>query len=122
MSMISEQVKVLRRGAYDILPEYWGIAAALKNAADTIEDLSAKLQAANMERSSAHYHGGWIPCSERLPDKDGFYMVTIDGELVGDTKPFAGLAEFEKGEWVDNEDDYQCVLAWMPLPEPYKGE
>ena len=63
----------------------------------------------------------WIPCSERLPSEDGFYIATCDGEICGEEQPFTGFAEFENRKWVDDEDDYQCVLAWMPLPEPYKG-
>ena len=67
--------------------------------------------------------GEWIPCSERLPEEDGFYLATLDGEIVGEEKPFSGLAEFENGKWIDDEEDYQCVLAWQPLPQPYqKGE
>ena len=64
---------------------------------------------------------GWIPVSERLPDKDGFYIATLDGKIVGDDRPFSGLAEFEDGTWVDDEEDYKCVIAWQPLPEPYQG-
>ena len=64
----------------------------------------------------------WIPCSERLPEKDGYYLATCDGEICGEDQPFTGLAEYENRKWVDDEDDYQCVLAWMPLPEPWKGE
>lgn len=63
--------------------------------------------------------GWWIPCSERLPEEDGFYLATCDGEICGKDGSFTGLAEYENGKWVDDEDDYQCVLAWMPLPEPY---
>lgn len=68
--------------------------------------------------------GKWIPCSERLPKNDGFYLATIDGEIAGEEKPFTGLAEFENGQWIDDEEDYKCILAWQPLPEPYqpKGE
>ena len=62
----------------------------------------------------------WIPVEERLPEKDGFYLVTMDGEIAGEDKPFTGLTEFENGRWFDDEDDYQCVLAWQLLPEPYK--
>ena len=63
---------------------------------------------------------GWIPVSERLPEKDGFYLATCDGKICGNDAPFSWLAEFENGKWVADEDDYQCVLAWIPLPEPYK--
>jgi len=64
----------------------------------------------------------WIPCSERLPEEDGFYLATCDGEICGEDEPISSMAEFENGKWVDDEDDYQCVLAWMPLPQPYKVE
>lgn len=57
----------------------------------------------------------WIPVSERLPE-DGTYITTFDGELVGQKEPFTGPCGFEDGKW--DEDD--CVIAWMPLPEPYR--
>lgn len=62
----------------------------------------------------------WIPVSEGLPEEDGFYLATCDGEICGKDEPISVMAEFENGKWVDDEDDYQCVLAWMPLPEPYE--
>ena len=61
--------------------------------------------------------GEWIPCSERLPEKDGFYLVTVtDGEQIAVCKmPFV---ESEwRGNWFDDE-----VIAWMPLPSAYQGE
>ena len=61
----------------------------------------------------------WIPVTERLPEKDGFYLATHDGEICGEEEPFVGLAEFENGKWVDDEEDYQCIFAWQPLPAPY---
>lgn len=54
MSMISEQVKKLRKlSKYSLLDEWCFavVVSALNEAADTIESLSAKLQAANMENS-----------------------------------------------------------------------
>lgn len=65
---------------------------------------------------------GWIPCSQRMPENDGFYLATIDGEIAGEDKPFSGLAEFENGKWIDDEEDYQCIIAWQPLPEPYRPQ
>ena len=58
----------------------------------------------------------WIPCSERLPEKDGWYLVTVQGyETVTDVAPFnyelwKGLAS------------HQEVIAWMPLPMPYRED
>lgn len=52
MSMISEQAKKLREIAKNFKEwEYNRFYDAISEAADTIESLSAKLQAANMERS-----------------------------------------------------------------------
>ena len=54
----------------------------------------------------------WIPVSERLPEGMGTYMTTIDygkhGLATGQRYYYG------QGLW---EDD--CVIAWMPLPEPY---
>lgn len=53
----------------------------------------------------------WIPVSERLPKKRGHYMTTtVYGEVYCDC--WNGIA-FERTE---------AVVAWMPLPEPYKGK
>lgn len=67
-------------------------------------------------------NGGWIQCSERLPEKDGFYLATLDGEIAGEDNPFSGLAEFKNGKWIDDEDDYQCIVAWQPLPKAYEPQ
>lgn len=60
MSMISEQVKELRRYS-ELCLQYCNEKRAkelLKEAADTIEALSAKLAGANRERSDRYYGGG----------------------------------------------------------------
>lgn len=122
MSAISEQVKELRTfGAMSVLdmiePEI--LRKQLNDAADTIETLSAKLQTANMERSTAYYNGGWIPCSVILPEYDKCVLACIkpcDISLLyfglDDSWRFAHNDEFVKG----------IVLAWQPLPEPYKPQ
>ena len=63
----------------------------------------------------------WIPCSERLPEE--FYVLCCDnhGEML-----IANLFECDDSDTgfsAESEDCYMynCV-AWMPLPEPYKGE
>lgn len=57
----------------------------------------------------------WIPCSERLPEEDGYYLITLD---------FEWGREIEIGLWTDGEwfnDNRHANIAWMPLPEPWKG-
>lgn len=51
----------------------------------------------------------WIPVTERLPDKKGHYLATNLGRvyITGFNGEVFGLRH---------------VTAWMPLPEPYKGE
>ena len=70
--------------------------------------------------TNAPSNASWIPVEERLPESDGFYLATLDGEICGQKEAFTGLAEFEHGKWIDDEEGYKCVLAWKPLPEPYK--
>lgn len=57
----------------------------------------------------------WIPCSERLPEHAGKYLVTTDGTFGIDV---IDIARFENNEWHKSSK----IIAWMPLPEPYKGE
>ena len=62
-------------------------------------------------------NNSWILCSERLPEENGTYLCTLDGELVGQEEPFTGMCGFENGEW----DEKDCVIAWQEMPEPWKG-
>ena len=64
-----------------------------------------------------HMNDGWIPAKEK-PTEGGLYVVTMSGSLVDQEEPFVGLADFEDGEWFDGDD----VIAWRPLPEPYRPE
>ena len=60
--------------------------------------------------------GRWIPVSERLPEEVGTYMTTVDYDKHG-----IGVGQrYYHGKGLGWEDD--CVIAWMPLPEPYKAE
>lgn len=69
----------------------------------------------------------WIPCSERLPEENGQYLITVKYEHVDDYEDIYS----EHGEWGDGKWDMfsfghcgkvENIIAWMPLPEPYKGE
>ena len=65
----------------------------------------------------------WIPCSERLPDEKGEYLVTYHpcywDNVQQDIK--VGIDSFRgKTSWAKKK--HQRVIAWQPLPEPWKGE
>ena len=71
--------------------------------------------------------GEWIPCSERLPNENGDYLVTLENGVVKilgysttqrTTYP-KGFYHIEDGfSWRQVQNP---VVAWMPLPKPWKG-
>lgn len=177
---IREQVKKLRRlaKAYRRRPygrEIMGAEEALSKAADTIEALTAKLAAVNMERSDmvnrnklieeidkeinavivkdtyskgknaglrkaknlaeeqtdTNYGGGWIPCSERFPNKEEY--LKDDGRFILDdgNRRYQGLFDIYDGKFKFSKHisgikyelfEDRCVIAWQPLPEPYRKD
>ena len=65
----------------------------------------------------------WIPVTERLPEKDGRYLCTIQnkyapevvGVMVCDYWNFVSMHD-----WCpDDETASDNVIAWAPLPAPY---
>ena len=70
----------------------------------------------------------WIPCSERLPEINEHHVS--EPCIVYCSNGAYGFAELEENffgqVWWDCERDDEYheplgeVLAWMPLPEPYK--
>ena len=77
----------------------------------------------------------WVPCNKRLPEEYCECLVTY---RTVDMQEFMEILEFEpsyefdyekvrfKGEWLFPTDDERftgCeVVAWQPLPEPYKED
>ena len=61
----------------------------------------------------------WIPYTERnTPSKDGIYLVTCD-----DIEYPVKRMRFKECLWYWTYGIYDGkILAWQPLPEPYKGE
>lgn len=116
MSLISEQVRRLREFAKTL--KYADEYNLVNGAADTIEELSAKLHKSQMERSNQYYNGGWIPVSERLPEKNDVYQVAVNswGCPTRDVDGFMAHTD-RKWEVYGNK-----VIAWMPLPELHEPQ
>ncbi len=90
------------------------------------------------ELPSAQPEPQWIPCSERLPEEDVEVLISYrykEGE--GDTSHvnvditsygqmyFGGREVAGEKHWRQPFEYFSSnyeVIAWMPLPEPWKGE
>ena len=89
-----------------------------------------------VQEVAEEYNGGWIPCSERLPedDKKQYIVQKTNGfiDILGFTKDAYKLDRYDFAEYkgknkqlfyeYDSEYGYiewECE-AWQPLPQPYK--
>lgn len=92
------------------------LLAEIKIDKEDLEDLVAE----KVEEIKETMSGKWIPCSERLPEKLGEYLVTVNtvGWNLEET------TEIDIAYWDDLEGFHKAekVIAWMPLPKPYEGE
>lgn len=73
----------------------------------------------------ADNNDGWIPVSERPPEESDYYMACIYNDEVDDydfRKTWFAHADdydMDESEWRELYD-FERVIAWQPLPEPYK--
>ncbi len=75
---------------------------------------------------------GWIPVSERLPEEEGYYNVTIKSRYNEasldieyclfelSTKKFFIVADGSDELNQSWKEEAKIVTAWQPLPTPYK--
>lgn len=62
----------------------------------------------------------WTPCSKRLPDSSGTYLCTC----IDAGRRLVTLIKWQpkiKAWNLNGARAYWKVVAWQPLPEPYKG-
>ena len=64
-------------------------------------------------------HGEWIPCSERLPKPDKYVLVCSDEGNIEVAEGYIST-EIEEFVWLTSGWRFGNVIAWMPLPDPYK--
>lgn len=53
----------------------------------------------------------WIPATERLPETDGLYLVSVKNDHK---RRYSKTAWYEKQSWFARQD----VTHWMTLPQP----
>lgn len=110
--------KIINRNTYE---KIYGALCKLRDyentgiTPDQLAVINEEYEKMAKELAELRKQNQWIPVSERLPE-DGTYLCTLDGELCGIDESFTGMCGIENGVW----DERDCVIAWMPLPEPYK--
>ena len=66
---------------------------------------------------------GWIPCSERLPEEDGNYLVQQEDGRINILHYCKGwnctYMDVDKTRW-SNACERKDIIAWQPLPAPFK--
>jgi len=86
----------------------------------TLDDIDAQptVDAISVEQAK------WIPVSERVPNSDDWVIITVLDES-GDT-PYRytdfGLYLDAAKCWIVDAEQRTDIIAWMPLPKPWKGE
>lgn len=87
--------------------------SAIFDCEDTIEALP-----------SAQPEQRWIPCSERLPEDEEEVIVSVRDDSGDNTLDYSSCGWYAcAGDfWVVDNEANERVVAWMPLPKPWKGE
>lgn len=73
--------------------------------------------------------GEWIPCSERLPEVEDLHEISIEDCMCYLIQRRCGVMDVAHYIKVYGESYFEAhcikfndVIAWMPLPEPYRPE
>lgn len=116
-----------------IRPMLYEEAAMFDEAADAIEELLQRVE--SVRTNVSEIPTGWTSLSERPPEKNGRYLVTRGLKAAGSTWNRDYIANYsdlmglktERIFWEGTvgKNDFKKlddVLAWQPLPEPYRGE
>lgn len=119
---------ISRADAIEAVAQQWLLEASAESPYvndDDIDDYRKLAEELLSDIPSAEAVQGWISCSERLPDERQDVYVTVLWDDYGDYITAYGmrtrfgwhLHSNAEGELIKG----YTVIAWMPLPTPYKG-
>ena len=109
LEKILEEIEQAKREPWYRLSNY-DVKHKLDGAINRIVDIIRK-----------HMNDGWIPVEERLPEEAGTYIVNaLNGER--DIVTFAKWQNRYKRFDMTGARAYWRIIAWRPLPEPYRPE
>ena len=124
LEKILEEIDQEKKNAALSIRHTTGYKAGQIRMAERIEEIIRK-----------HMNAGWIPVEERMPEEYGEYLVTIvpsagylwGKRIIANFSDLMGIVKkpiFYTGEVgkIDFEDITDMVIAWRPLPEPYRPE
>lgn len=121
-------------GCLDAISRQMAIGAVnmylrLSTNSQTIQNMTS-LQEILEQLPSVRPEPKWIPCSERLPEKDTcFYLATIANHGLNFTTTLPDDVDVVRWDY-DRRKGHnswhwcteRTVIAWMSLPEPYQAE
>lgn len=62
---------------------------------------------------NAEPYSEWVPVTERLPEEEGCYLVTVKNDHE---RRYSKTAWYSGDGWFARQD----IIAWRSTPEPYK--
>ena len=94
------------------------------NDVSDIPELIKSIQQKAVEKYKKEH--GWIPITERMPKEEEYVLFSFENYTLPDIGRYENDGKSDKFYPGDDEETYEShgliVNAWMPLPEPYKGE
>jgi len=112
---------ISRQAVINEIPVLWNSDGDKDYCMESLRDFVAELPPVTPQQKM----GQWIPVNERLPEVADCYAVTkqIGSDLIVSACYFDGINNWHNDNWINNERNYLTdIVAWMPLPEPYKAE